>query len=327
MLKDILYNLKQEYGRFCALYRTTSVTPNFSTGRVITSYQVVMIDRAIVLPVNIARKFSVNALFGVDKVEFPMGGMYDILDRVLILDGPSAEYGQDDYAIIDRMKYQIQKLDSDNMYYLKALRGTSPYTQTVQNLLKNGQVISDRVLIALDEYVRTLSNADLMAGYHTLICGQDPKFDLLGVGTLTTSATYREVGLKGGILLPTVTITAPAQDLTDFGVNFHCYGACTLTSSELVVGPHQLEFGTYSWTPTVELVGSIFVTSYAGVLSIYKNGVLVHTADVSTITGSNGASYVFTGNGYLRAVYIGKAVASIHTAIKAFNRRLGRDVD
>jgi hypothetical protein len=85
-IKLIVYRLKRNYGIPATLRKPIQNDYDVTTGEVTRQYEEFEILRAVVLPVDVARKFSYDLSFIAANRNFVYGGFYDVNDRVVLLD-------------------------------------------------------------------------------------------------------------------------------------------------------------------------------------------------------------------------------------------------
>lgn len=86
-IRNLLYQLKRQYGAKVTLYKLLAMTVDPKTGRKTYSRQVVKLDLAVVLPDVLARKFAYDYSFRASNREFIYGGQWSQGQRMMIIDG------------------------------------------------------------------------------------------------------------------------------------------------------------------------------------------------------------------------------------------------
>jgi len=133
-MRAVLYSLKREYGGRIDLYKQGAVTSDARTGARTIERTVTPIDRAIILPADVARReIRGISLISANKT-LVTGGGYDNSTRVFIIDRrdvPGLSITKDDWIVFEGKKYEIHSFDDfefDTCWIItaKALLGEIP---------------------------------------------------------------------------------------------------------------------------------------------------------------------------------------------------------
>lgn len=85
-IKLVVYRLKREFGIPLTLLRPLQNDHDVETGVITRQWEEYNILRAVVLPVDTARKFSYDLSFIAANRNFVYGGFYDNKDRIILID-------------------------------------------------------------------------------------------------------------------------------------------------------------------------------------------------------------------------------------------------
>lgn len=133
-MRAVLYGLKRDYGGRIDLYKKGAVTSNAKTGERTVAKSVTVINRAIILPADVARREVRGiSLISANKT-MVMGGGYDSSIRVFIIerrDAPDISLSKDDWIVFEGKKYEVHSFDDfefDTCWVItaKALLGETP---------------------------------------------------------------------------------------------------------------------------------------------------------------------------------------------------------
>lgn len=153
-LRDLLYNLKREYGTQVEFFRTSNTTTNFKTGAQIADKFQFTLRKVIRLPADISRNFSYDLSFIAANKNFTYGGTYDKTVERLIVDAKDVVtnfmFDVEDYAAIGNKRYIIRKIEElkEQVGYLlivESIEGDSP-NRLETKILYHGLNFSQRVL-------------------------------------------------------------------------------------------------------------------------------------------------------------------------------------
>lgn len=110
-IKNVVYNLKRNYGQKVVVYRKESDIIDVETGKIKRNLIRIQINRAIVLTSKDYTKFQHDITPKIIGRQFNYGGFFDLSDRLLILDRKDLPKGftlkGDDYFIIKNARYNI----------------------------------------------------------------------------------------------------------------------------------------------------------------------------------------------------------------------------
>lgn len=114
MIKQVIYNLKRQYGAELDIYKFLGSTVDLKTGIASNDKELTQIDRAVILPARAMRNFvqSISKI-SADK-QFVYGGTYDRRIRMFLidrLDAPDLDLTTDDWIVYDGKKYEIKHFD------------------------------------------------------------------------------------------------------------------------------------------------------------------------------------------------------------------------
>lgn len=124
------------YGYPVDLYRLTSSDINLATGRKDVRREKFSINRAIILPASMARKFSYDLSYVAANKNFAYGALYDVRSRLIIIDPIDLPVGfdimVDDRFVFSNKSYAVKTVESivDSFGFLvtaKETEGTLPF--------------------------------------------------------------------------------------------------------------------------------------------------------------------------------------------------------
>jgi len=131
LIREIMYNLKREYGT-----QVIFATPNISeydleTGDITRTYLEYTIKRVVILPKQLYRTFAYEA-----PKSFQYGGLFDVTSTVALIDGKDLgayKPSEKDHAIIDGRRYEVGKVIEEDgakayLVELKELKSTEDET-------------------------------------------------------------------------------------------------------------------------------------------------------------------------------------------------------
>lgn len=123
-IKNVIYQLKKEYGKYITIYKNTSNTVDFDTGIKNTVVTFRRVKKAVLLPSNLIRTFVYKS--GLDP-DFKEGGFIDINDRIMLIDAKDLrnfDLTMDDYIVYSNKRWQVIKVTEfeDQAAYLVQLR-------------------------------------------------------------------------------------------------------------------------------------------------------------------------------------------------------------
>lgn len=114
MVSKVLYSLKRKYLARVIIHRRLSETVDLSTGVKTPVIQDWEIERAILLPNDLSRKFVYDLTFIASNKNFTYGGTFDTGERRLILDANEVPVGfipnRDDYIVYLSDRYEISDI-------------------------------------------------------------------------------------------------------------------------------------------------------------------------------------------------------------------------
>lgn len=115
-VKQLLYNLKKDYGFSLDIYRVVTSSVDVTTGVKTVQREKHRIRRAVVLPAILARKFSYDLSYIAANKNFTYGGFYDTNTRIFIVDQVDLPKGfnltEDDYVVYDTQRYEIRQFEA-----------------------------------------------------------------------------------------------------------------------------------------------------------------------------------------------------------------------
>lgn len=114
MIRQVIYNLKRQYGGPIDIYNFLGSAVDLKTGAATTNKELTQITRAIILPARAMRNFvqSISKI-SADK-QFVYGGTYDRRIRMFLidrLDAKDLDLTIDDWIVYDGKKYEIKHFD------------------------------------------------------------------------------------------------------------------------------------------------------------------------------------------------------------------------
>lgn len=128
MVRLILYKLKRDYGFPVDLYRSIS-NFNPATGEKNITKTKYSINRAVVLPADLSRKFAYDLGYLAANKNFTYGAGYDINQQGILIDTIDLpidfKINLDDYIICDHKRYDIKTVDTaeHKLAYFLIVRG------------------------------------------------------------------------------------------------------------------------------------------------------------------------------------------------------------
>ena len=148
-----MYSLKREYGGRIHLYKQGAVSSDAKTGARTVEKSVLVIERASILPAEVARREVRGiSLISANK-NLVSGGGYDNSTHVFIIDKrdvPNLSVAKDDWIVFDSQKFQIDHFESFEF-------GTG-WVITAKALL--GEVPEQIHLLSADSLLNLSSSAD-----------------------------------------------------------------------------------------------------------------------------------------------------------------------
>jgi hypothetical protein len=109
-----LYQLKRDYGANLTYYSVGDVTVDFSTGQQSRELKDYFIRRAIVLSVDVLKKFEYDLSFVAANKNFVYGGIFDRSSRLIVLDAKDLpvgfRYDTEDYIEYSKKRWNIEKI-------------------------------------------------------------------------------------------------------------------------------------------------------------------------------------------------------------------------
>ena len=110
-MRKILYPLKRERGEPVQIHRIDDNSVNLETGAITKSYNTNKIAKAIVLPIDLARKFIYDLAYIAANKNFTAGGLFDKATTMVIIDRrelpTGVEVDLDDYCSISGVTYKV----------------------------------------------------------------------------------------------------------------------------------------------------------------------------------------------------------------------------
>jgi len=111
-IRQALYTLKRMFGGTIYLSKKTNVDTNYETGAKSEFERTYKIDRAVVMPVSVAREaVQTISMISANK-QFMYGGTYDIGTRIFIVDAQDlpkdSTIETDDWLVYNDKRYQIK---------------------------------------------------------------------------------------------------------------------------------------------------------------------------------------------------------------------------
>lgn len=111
-IRELLYELKKDYGYTLDVYSDASYTVDPKTGIRTLVRTVVRIKKAILLPTTLARKFAYEHSYLAANRPFSYGAQYDINTRQVIVDVQDIpkdfEFIVDGSTVFESRRYQIK---------------------------------------------------------------------------------------------------------------------------------------------------------------------------------------------------------------------------
>jgi len=113
--RQILYQLKRDWGLTVTLYKPLTATHDVTTGEIARSFDVQTVDRAPVLPASKTRSFVYDLAYIAADKNFTEGAFFDKKQRVVIIeqrDLPKLYMPElDDFLIFNTQQYEIKKIE------------------------------------------------------------------------------------------------------------------------------------------------------------------------------------------------------------------------
>lgn len=124
-IRDVIYNLKRDYGVKIKIINTLTSDVNRATGKKIVTRDIKIVQRAIVLPSRNQREFYYDLSFIAANKNFTMGGYVDTDERKFIVDrrdlkGMIISVGQS-YLIYQDQRFDVKEVaefEESNTYGL-----------------------------------------------------------------------------------------------------------------------------------------------------------------------------------------------------------------
>ncbi len=120
----IIYGLKNTFGLKGYLYQPSSMIPNIETGDVVTVYNIKRINKAIVLPADLTRRYVFDLGYMAAAGAFTYGGLFDKELRIVFVDSKDI-FGYvptlNDYFVYNNKSYKIDGVhtnEDDTLYML-----------------------------------------------------------------------------------------------------------------------------------------------------------------------------------------------------------------
>lgn len=152
-IKQVLYQLKKEFGFEITIHRVVSETKDLENGTIEPVIITQRVRRAIMLPDDSQRKFEYDLAFIAAAKNFTYGGFYDTSIRRVIIDVADLrgfEVAIDDYFIWNEKRWNISRIDwfelqTGIVLYAKMVEGTVRYQVSTLSL-ESTVTFSDEVI-------------------------------------------------------------------------------------------------------------------------------------------------------------------------------------
>jgi hypothetical protein len=113
-IRRTLYNLKRQYGSTIEVHQQLEASTNLTTGVKDQKQLITRIQRAIVLPTQLARETNQAISVIAANKAFVYGGTYDIAARTFIIDARDVQSGfaitLDDWIAYDSRQFQLKTI-------------------------------------------------------------------------------------------------------------------------------------------------------------------------------------------------------------------------
>lgn len=127
-IQSTIYKLKRLYGGTISVYKQGDPETDLETGvRKWPNRQVVVVERAIILPVKIQRDQAQGISIISSGKEFAYGGMFDKASRWFYIDprdlASGYEIKRDDWVVYQGKKYEIESISDTEFDSLWEIKG------------------------------------------------------------------------------------------------------------------------------------------------------------------------------------------------------------
>lgn len=128
--KDTLYQLKYRYGRLVYVRHPVADTNDVTTGKILRSFDVTAVRRAIVMPPEKARTAVYDLTYIASNKNFGYGGLFEENTTVVLFDyrDVKAPPTSVDHLVIDTRRYEIVKTTDFEGNYMVAAKMVEPST-------------------------------------------------------------------------------------------------------------------------------------------------------------------------------------------------------
>lgn len=350
-MKNPLYNLRKEFSKFVAVYRTKTNSPNYASGTIIRDYDVFICQQAIAIPATLVRKFSYDLSFVAANKNFTYGGLYGVYDHIILLErgcGP-IDLNDDDQIIIEYKRFQCKKIEEYPFGYIieaVAVKGEMPYEANVNVLNLAAYNNNPYTRVLLDILSRSLRLNSLNNAFYNVFGAQNTlglAKDLFNLGTtdIDTNNIYKPFGLRSGLLNENpklLTITYPIDDLD---VNSLCFSAFidmqTISApffkfgtSEIYIDNTKVKVGDREILYTCPAHAQLTVNVNDAGITLYCNGQVLDSLATIGSDDPNLDGWTFEGDVRVKHLSIGPGLTNLqcqtlNELINNFNKGMGRN--
>lgn len=163
--RELVYQLKRQFGRRVYYYDLISRTVSRQTGEAFYDYTLYEIKKAIILSATESRKFAYDLAFIAAAKNFTSGGYFDSSARMIIIDRRDLPVGfemsNSDRLTFDGRRYEVSEFEEFEESYAvicKANKSVQEYDKAVQDLITAGWSGDFVEQVALDELARKVRN-------------------------------------------------------------------------------------------------------------------------------------------------------------------------
>ena len=110
-IRQLLYSLKRQYGGPITIYKLEDSTTEYTTGVKTQFVSTVLVPRAIILPVKVAREIATSITIVAANKMMVYGGSYDAGTRQFIIDAQDVpsdfNFSKDDFILYNNRRYEV----------------------------------------------------------------------------------------------------------------------------------------------------------------------------------------------------------------------------
>jgi len=114
-IKQVMYRLKQRYGRPCDVYKWLSESVNPDTGAIVKAVRKYSLRKAIMMPTKTERSFAYDLSYVAANKNFTYGGTFDKSSRYFLIDSEDIaarfELTPNDFLIFNHKHYLLKSFE------------------------------------------------------------------------------------------------------------------------------------------------------------------------------------------------------------------------